>query len=495
MTALTRRQLISGGLSVAALAALGSCSYDEAPVSPTGTSSPFGRAGEPNWDELRQRVSGLFLPQETGYRDAAKVFNTLFDANTPAAVAKVKTPQEIQACLELAAASQTPIAARAGGHSYAGYSAQNKALIVDLRAMSQVEVAGDGTMVVGGGARLIDVYAALAKAGRLIPAGSCATVGAAGLTFGGGLSVLNRKYGLTLDWVDSINLITPDSRQLTVSPTSEPDLFWGLRGAGGGNFGIADRITFRTAPAPETLTIVTLKFPLSARAELLESWVRWAPKQPDELWSSYGIAKDECGLTGCFVGTSAEVRPLLERWYTDAGIRPASSSIVEHNFGNAMLFLAGCKPDDFPTCQASGRRNAHLGSSRMVEHELTSAQASAVVDLVDDAKDLTFLFDSLGGSVIPNPKHDSAFAHRDKLADCQIFVNAPQGQAAAEKILRPVVDAMASLIGSGSYINYIDGGQQDWLQASYGKNVDRLKSVAKKYDPNKVMAFPQGITA
>src|SRR5437660_1397579 len=106
-------------------------------------------------------------------------------------------------------------------------------LVVDLAGMSGVQVDGD-TAVIGAGARLIDVYTALAAAGRCLPAGSCPSVGIAGLTLGGGIGVLARKYGLTCDSLTGATVVTADGASRTVSVSAEPDLFWALRGGGGG---------------------------------------------------------------------------------------------------------------------------------------------------------------------------------------------------------------------------------------------------------------------
>src|SRR5436190_11292694 len=169
-----------------------------APRSGSPTSAPPARppAVPPDWNALQARLSGaLVRPGEPGYDIARRSFSTLFDDRTPAAVATCTRPEDVQACVEVASGSRIPIAARSGGHSYAGYCTPNGGLVVDLGRMSGVEVSGDGTARIGAGTRLIDVYAGLAAAGRCVPAGSCPTVGIAGLTLGGGIGVLNREFG------------------------------------------------------------------------------------------------------------------------------------------------------------------------------------------------------------------------------------------------------------------------------------------------------------
>ncbi|WP_157537300.1 FAD-binding oxidoreductase [Kitasatospora azatica] len=154
----------------------------------------------PDWSALKARLAGrLLLPQDQGYGTARLGYNELNDGQLPAAVARCTSASDVQACLDAARGHGVPIAARSGGHSYLGYSVPNGGLVMDLRPMARVQVLPDGTARVGAGARLIEVYAALAQAGRLLPAGSCPTVGVGGLTLGGGIGVLTRKYGLTCD--------------------------------------------------------------------------------------------------------------------------------------------------------------------------------------------------------------------------------------------------------------------------------------------------------
>ena len=142
------------------------------------------------------------------------------------------------------------IAARSGGHSYAGYSTPDKGLVVDLGKLNTITVNPDGTADIGAGCRLADVYATLGGQGVCIPGGSCPSVGIGGLTLGGGIGVLTRLHGLTCDNLIEADIVTADGTLQTVNADNNPDLFWGLRGGGGGNFGIVTRFKFQTFAAP-----------------------------------------------------------------------------------------------------------------------------------------------------------------------------------------------------------------------------------------------------
>src|SRR2546430_4368956 len=192
--------------------------------------------------------------------------------------------------------------------------------------MADIRVGADGITEVGAGAKLIEVYAGLAKAGRCLPAGSCPTVGIAGLTLGGGIGVLTRKFGLTCDHLLSARVVTADGRLLTASADSEPDLFWALRGGGGGNLGIVTSFTFSTAPAP-SVTVFSLHFPAGTVPGVLSAWQQWIAAAPDELWSNCGITAgrpSSCRVGGCFVGSPEALNPLLDKLIAATSARPSS---------------------------------------------------------------------------------------------------------------------------------------------------------------------------
>jgi FAD/FMN-containing dehydrogenase len=223
--------------------------------SPTRQPSPTNA----DWSALARALQGtLVRPGSPQYPTAHQLFSTRFDHILPAAIAYCASPTDVQTCLAFARRFGIALAPRSGGHSYAGYSTTS-GLVVDITRMNAVSVnASTGVATVGAGARLIDVYAALAQHGLVLPAGSCATVGIAGLTMGGGIGVLGRKFGLTCDNLQAAQVVVADGRLLTCNANHEPDLFWALRGGGGGNFGVVTSFTFQAHPV-STQKIITLR--------------------------------------------------------------------------------------------------------------------------------------------------------------------------------------------------------------------------------------------
>jgi hypothetical protein len=485
MTINRRRFLGVAALGVVATA----CSAEPTGVSTTSmvpppTTTATSRAPvPPDWNALRAQLpGGLVLPGDNGYTTAAQAYNPRFDNHRPAAIARCTTVGDVQRCVETARNAQMPIAARSGGHSYAGYSTPDNGLVVDLRPMANVQVNGD-TAVIGGGARLMEVYAALADAGRALPAGSCPTVGIGGLTLGGGIGVTARKYGLTCDKLTAAQIVTADGKQQTVDGG---DLLWALKGGGGGNFGIVTSFTFATAPAPD-VTVFALTYPAGAAADTVGAWQDWIQQQPDELWSNCVVSAGSpptCRVGGAVVGDENLCKQLLKTLP-----RASSVTITQKGYLDAMRYFGGCSQRSVTACrpQAEGGqlgRESFTASSRILNQAI---DPSVLVNLLNGRSQLDVLLDSLGGAVGRVNPADTAFPYRKALASAQIY-SSGNAQDVAE-----VRDGLPT--GNTGYVNYIDPTMPDWATAYYGDNLPRLRKVAAKYDPDKVFTFAQAVTS
>lgn len=425
-------------------------------------------------------------PSDPGYATARLGYNPRFDGQRPAGVVRCAHPADVQACVEFAAATHTRIAARSGGHSYLGYSTPDGGLVVDVGPLSTVDVRPDGTAVIGAGARLMDVYTALAAAGRCLPGGSCPTVGIAGLTLGGGIGLLARAYGLTCDRLESAQLVTADGMLRTASATSTPDLFWALRGGGGGNFGVVTSFTFRTVPAP-ALTVFSLQFP----GTVLGAWQDWLAGAPDELFAHcivHGSTPASAEVGGCFVGTPAQLNPLLDALVGRAGA-PAGRYVAGMSYLDAMRYAAGCSQLSATQCRPGWtetggtlQRELFVASSLMVMAPMRDPDAA--VGAIEGSG-LDAIFDSLGGAVARVSAAATAFPHRAALASVQLY-RGGTGSVAA------VREQLSGLLGNHGYVNYIDPTVPP--TAYYGGNLPRLRAIAQRYDPDGVFAFAQGLS-
>lgn len=453
-----------------------------------------GLAGWPppnDWERLRKRLSGpLFRPGDPGYPEAKQGFFTMYDDRMPAAVVGAARVEDVQAAVAFAARHGLPVAARSGGHSYPGYSTVDGGIVVDLSRFSGIEVRAERQRaVIGAGARLGPIATALAAAGRVLPAGSCETVGIAGLALGGGVGLVDRKYGLTCDHLEAARIVTADGRVRTVSAEAEPDLFWALRGGGGGNFGIVTGFTFRTVPAADVATY-SLAFPVAAQAALLGAWQEWVPGTPDELWSGVDLATGHAGVSGTFLGPESRLNALLDDLVRRVGTRPTDRQ------GRVLDHLSAMRSFDSRDTRAGAVREAYVGTSRMLTRPVTDP--AAVIEVLTRDPAVTTLLDSGGGAIARVGVRETAFPHRKALASFQFLHNAGPadgGEAGARRSLAAVRDGLGPEFGTTGYVNYLDPEMPDWAEAYYGVNLPRLRAVARKYDPRGIFAFPQGLSA
>jgi FAD/FMN-containing dehydrogenase len=229
----------------------------------------------PSWQALRGGIAGeVVLPGSPAEQQLPTPFNARFDDVRPQAIVLCATPQDVAETISFAQRHGLACAPRSGGHCFAGRSV-TRGLVIDVTPMGSVSVSGD-VVVVGAGARLGAVYEALQEHQLTIPAGTCPSVGVAGLTLGGGLGILGRSYGVTSDRLLAAQIVLADGRVLDCDNHHHQELFWALRGAGAGNFGVVTQLVFGTVPAPQ-VTNFHLTWPPARSAALIEAWQGWAP--------------------------------------------------------------------------------------------------------------------------------------------------------------------------------------------------------------------------
>ncbi|HEX5088471.1 MAG TPA: FAD-binding oxidoreductase [Nocardioides sp.] len=525
MTAPEPRPTRRGVLVAAALGGLAACSSGggaepepPSPGSPAGSASvPSGSpSGSPSgaaptradWAQLGRSVQGsLVLPSDPGYDQVRLLENPRYDGEKPLAVLSVHSPQDVAAGLAFAHDHAVPVAIRSGGHGYPGWSAGGSppALVIDCRPLSEVHLDG-ATATIGSGAALASVYDTLGSRGRAIAAGSCATVGIAGLTLGGGVGVLTRAFGLTCDAVTSMQVVTADGSVRTVSTQEEPDLFWALRGGGGGHLGVVTSFALETSAAP-TLQTVYLQWPVSAAPQVIEAWQSWAPGADDRLWSTLkalGGSKHAGGailqLSGTWTGPASafdqQLAALLDHVPT-----PTTRSTHSHSYRDAMMSYAGCASIPVAQCTTgpggSLTREAFAATSHVAYDPLTSAGIDDLLSQVDAAQssglqEAGISIDALGGKVRDIDPDGTAFVHRSALATVQYTATFPPGTAGhADDYVHGFRAAMVPHWGNHAYVNYADATISDYQDAYFGANAARLAQVRSTYDPDGFFTQPQ----
>ncbi len=479
--------------------------------------SPAAGARASRTSRLLRQLAGetrgrLTTRGDRGYRTVSQVFNTRFDGIRPLAVLRAANEADVIAAVRWAATNSIPIAARSGGHSYGGYSTVRNGLVVDLSALDHASVdVRRRTARIGAGMQLIDFYAALARRGVTVPGGSCPTVGIAGLTLGGGVGMAARRWGTTSDNLLSLRIVTADGRVRTADSRRNADLYWASRGGGGGNFGIATSFRFRTH-AVRAASYFFLDFPWSEAVAVVRRWQRWAPEAPPELYSicavETGADAPQVRVFGQWFGTEEALRRELHGLTGE--VRPTGVTIGTEGYLDLMKRWAGCLGLSVAQCHLSGTtrrgtlpRDAFFAKSAYVERPMSDEGAREMVRQIDLRQTQSaigsgaFLLDSYGGALNEPSPTATAFVHRDNICSIQYFTQwtSPSSQRQSIAWLQGAYRATAPYVSRQAYQNYIDPTLKDWRRAYYAQNYGRLVAVKRRYDPDEVFRFAQGIPA
>jgi FAD/FMN-containing dehydrogenase len=330
-------------------------------------------------------------------------------------------------------------------------------------------------------------------------------VGIAGLTLGGGVGLASRKFGLTCDNLLEATVVLANGTAVVANARQHPDLYWALRGGGGGNFGIVTRLMFRTHPVGQVATYA-LEWPWSDAAKVVQAWQKLAPHAPDGLFSVLNlnsVAGGHARITsaGQFFGTADRLRELLKP-LAHAGT-PTRFTVTSRSYIDAQEMWAGCS-GTIAEChlppQGQLGRATFKGKSSFANKALSLQGINAMIRQIE-ARITTgtgsgiILLDSYGGAINRVKKDATAFVHRDALFSMQ-YLAYWDASAAAEPNLRWLKNfyaAMRPYVSPFAYQNYIDPDLGKWGRAYYGTNLDRLIAVKRRYDPQNVFRSSQSI--
>ena len=490
----TRREFLerSGG-AAAALGLAGNLGW----LAGCGSDS----SSEPNWDELAARLGGRLLrPDDPAYAAASRPYNLRYAGTHPQGVAVCTGAEDVQISLDWARESGTPIAVRSGGHNYAGYST-GPGLVINLGQMRDIEVDdADGTVKAQPGARNTMIYAGLEPHGVAISAGRCPTVAVGGLVLGGGIGFSSRKLGLTCDHLTEAEVVTAAGELVRASESENPDLFWALRGGGGGNFGVSTSFTFTTKPVSD-VGLYDLAWDWRDAEAVFAAFQELFTSAPNEFSARLGVGRPggegakpgELSLNalGQYFGPVAELRELLAPALAAGRVR--KQLIARRTFWQAKEhFFHNTPVDGFAV------------NSAYLDEPLAGAGLEALLRAVeswpgssnpDGAGAAVF---ASGGAINEVPADATAFVHRDKfalLATETSWTPADSHKTIDANLtwLRDLRESLAPSASGSAYQNFIARDQPDWQRAYYGSNLERLVEVKNQFDPEDVFSFEQSI--
>lgn len=428
---------------------------------------------------------------DIGYEEARKVHNGLVDKR-PALIARCHGASDVVAALDLARKLGLEIAVRGGGHNVAGRATIDGGVMIDLSPMKGVVVDPKGrTARAQGGATWADLNPATQEHNLAVTGGVVSATGIGGLTLGGGIGWLMGKYGLALDNLRAIELVTADGRVLQVDKQSDPDLFWALRG-GGGNFGIATSFDFDLHAVGPTVVGGPIVHPIERARDTLKFFRDATQSLSDEhiLFAALTHAPDGSGapvaaMVTCHCGPPAEAERAVQ-------------SLKQ--FGTPMV--DGVGPVGYEQLNAALDASFPKGAlSYWKSNFLTELSDAAIETMIDCfARCPTpmgqFLIEHLHGAVTRVGVSETAFPHRKEGYNFLILAQwtNPADTSACIEWARETAELMQPFFAAGRYVNYLDDDETgDPIAAAYGPNYRRLQQIKAKYDPTNVFRMNQNI--
>jgi len=430
--------------------------------------------------ELAQSLHGqLLLPGQEGYEEARHVLNPVIDKH-PALVVRPSGAADIMNAVTFARERNLLVAVKCGGHSFSGKSTCEGGMQIDLSSFRSARVDPESkTAYVAGGSLLGELDHEAMAQGLVTTAGTVSHTGVGGLTLGGGFGRLARKYGLALDNVTGVDIVTADGKLIHATPEEHPDLYWAVRG-GGGNFGVVTSFEFKLHPHSRTVIGGDVIFPIKDLPGVLAFYADYAQSAPDDLYLDFAVASElgkEEGIAllhACYSGPEDQAEKVL------APIQKAGT--VLNN---------GIKATDYVAIQRSWdntdpRHTASYLKSGFV-NEIPDKLVSTIAQNFKtfNERGTTMFFQHSGGAIGRVPADATAFAHRKSVANMFAVVEWPMGES-RDSHVKYIKDYWKDFepFTDGWYTNEVDDHAASTVNSNYQGNYERLVKVKNRYDPS-----------
>jgi FAD/FMN-containing dehydrogenase len=447
--------------------------------------------------EFKASLAGnLIQAGDPDYDEARKVYNGMIDRR-PRLIVRCADVADVIAAVDFARQNNLLVSIRGGGHNAAGLGVCDDGLVIDLSLINYTRVdPSDGTVRVGGGCTWHAVDHATHAFGLAVPTGFVSTTGVGGLTLGGGVGYLTRKYGLTIDNLLAADLVLADGRFVTASATENTDLYWALRG-GGGNFGVVTSFLFKAHPV-HTDYAGPMLWPLERAPEIMRWYREFIVSAPEEINGFFAFLivppgppfpedlhlKNMCGIVWCYTGAMDKAeeafRPIRDSLAPALDlVGPIPHPVLQSLFDG--LFRPGLqwywKADFFNELNDEA-------IARHVEHGSRLPTMLSTMHLYP-----------INGKAHQVPKADTAWSYRDAVW-AGVIVGVDPDPANKERITdwaRNYWDALHPYSAGGAYVNFIMDEGEEHVRASYRDNYERLAVIKKKYDPGNFFRVNQNI--
>ena len=452
-----------------------------------------------NFQKLQQAFRGeVIQPGDSGYDDARKVYNAMIDKR-PRLIARCVDVADIMAAVQFGRESDLLTAIRGGGHNAGGLGVCDDGLVIDLSRMRNVHVDPKAkTVRVAPGCVWGDVDHAAHAFGMATPTGIISTTGVAGLTLGGGIGHLTRRYGLTIDNLLSVDMVLADGSFVTASTKENPDLFWAVRG-GGGNFGVVTSFLFRLQPV-DTVYAGPTFWPLEQTEEVMKAYREFIVQAPEDVNGFFAFLtippapmfpahlhnQKVCGVMWCCTGAPEQA---------EKATRPMRA------VGKPALDHVG--PVPFPVVQSLFDAIYPPGLQWYWRADFFKELSDdAVRQHVEHGSRLPTMHSTMhlyptNGAAHRIKNQDTAFSYRDaNWAGVIVGVDPdPANRGKITSWCKDYFDALHPYSAGGAYVNFMMEEGQDRVKASFRDNYDRLATIKKKYDPANFFRVNQNIHA
>jgi hypothetical protein len=439
----------------------------------------------------------LLSPQDPGYEDARRVWNGSID-RFPALIARCAGVADLIAAVMFAKDNGLLVAVRGGGHSYPGLSVCDGGLVIDLSLMKGIRVDPEArTVRAQAGVLLGELDRETQAFGLAVPSGIVTHTGLSGLTLGGGINWLMRKYGLAIDQLLSVDLITAEGEFVKASASENPDLFWGLRG-GGGNFGIVTDFEFRLNPVGPIVLAGPIFWPIEDAPNVLPFYHEWIKETPDELMTIVSCRKAPplpfvprelhgklvVGVVCCYAGPVEEGEKVVK---------------LLKEFGSPVLDL--CVPKPYLVHQAMFDPSFPHGRWYYIRSCDVAQLTDEVIDItIDHALRINSPFSALtlwqlGGALSRVGEEETAFGGRSAGHTFNI-AGITETEAGFEEERQWARNFWSALepYHTSVYVNFLMEEGEERIRRAYGaKKYDRLKSLKRRYDPDNLFRLNQNI--
>jgi FAD/FMN-containing dehydrogenase len=486
---ISRRELLARGIAFGGVAMVGSSTqlFGQEPLS-EGTVVPT--AADP-LGELRASLRGeLLTSADPAYDEARKLWNGMFDKR-PAAIARCTGTADVISAVKFARSNDLAVSVRGGGHNVAGKALRDGALAIDLSPMKGLRVDPKAKTARAQGGVTWGQFDRETVAFDLVSTGgTVSTVGIAGLTLGGGIGWLMRKYGLVSDNLVSVDIVTADGQFLTASESENADLFWAVRG-GGGNFGVVTSFEYRLHEL-EPITAGVALYPFAMAKDALRFYREFTSSAPDSVTTMAGISNGPVAgektvwIGVCHSGPKTEGERLL---------RPIKK------FGPPVMDMIGPMP--YTALQTMSDANYSSGNRNYWRSNYLTELSDEVIDIIVTRSDglpsgagSTPYFEHMHGAVGRMGEQHTAFSNRAAKYNFTVLsVWKDSGEDDKNiKWTREFGNAMKSWATGAGYVNYMtDDEGTERIRATYETNYERLVAIKRKYDPTNFFSGNQNI--